>query len=260
MNADQMAQQIKHELQLVTWGAGTDAVVFGVRGVHVFAGTPTEEQIPAGFPWALVSVDDATADEEDSDLWEQPFTIMSAAEVAGDPLGEHGLIGGSVADLGKSVGRGVLELAPRIQAAVGKLTGADGCKIIVSAARMGSPTPLGAGRHIVLMEHTVTAYCVAQLHYAAPQNVKNTAGTLAWEGAHCSDRFDFLQYRVVRKTGTTPSTDPSDGTVVYTGTAATTTGASSGNVYTVFADYNARGGAAIEASSEPWVGAYKVVV
>ena len=64
MNPWQMAQQIKHKLTTVAWTVGATDVVFGTRGVHVFAGRPTEEQIPAGFPWALVGIDGGNADPD----------------------------------------------------------------------------------------------------------------------------------------------------------------------------------------------------
>jgi hypothetical protein len=64
----------------------------------------------------------------------------------------------------------------------------------------------------------------------------------------------------VQKSGSTPSTDPSDGTVIYTGTAPTLTGlAVVGNTYTVFADYDARGNNIVDGSSSPVVGSYRAV-
>lgn len=261
MNPLQTAEQIKHLLSTVTWPGGSQDAVFGTRSVHVFAGTPTEEQIPAGFPWALVTFEPGEADEDHPEFIRQSFNILHACEVAGDPLGEFSIIGGSAADLGKSAGRGSAEVGARVRAAVADLTGIDGSKVIVSLTQPGAPTPVGRGRHIVVDEHTVEAWCLSQLHYAAPQEVVNTAGSLAWLGPHCSDRYDFVQYRVVEKAGSDPSTDPTDGTVVYTGSAAAAPGvASSGNTYTVFADYSSRGqSGVIEGSSEPERGSYIAV-
>ena len=260
MNPWQLAQQLKAELQAVTWPTGSAEVVFGTYGVHVFAGSPTEDQIPPDFPWVLVGIDNAEADEDHPEFLTQGYTLLSAADVAGDPLGEHGIIGGSVADLGASVGRGVSEVAERVRAAVENLTGADGAKILVSAVSTGSPTPFGRGKHLVLDEHTLTALCTSTLHYAAPQLLQLSGSLWTWNGPHCSDRFDFLQYRLVEKTGSTASSTPSDGTVVYTGTTANVTFATtSGRTYTVFADYNARGAATVEGSSDSEVGSFRVV-
>lgn len=254
-----MAQQIKHLLQAATWSGGS--AVFGARGsVAVYAGTPTDDHIPAGFPWALVGIDSADIDPDQPSVIVQGFSVMCAAEVAGDRLGEYALIGGAAADLGKSAGRGVGEVAERVRATLQSLTGADGATVILSGTSAGTPAVLGRGRHLALDELRLTAVCTSAPHYSAPQRLRVTDGTWLWEGAHCSGRFDFLRYRLVEKVGSTPSTSPSDGTVVYTGTAATADyAATSGRVYTCFADYNARGGATVDASSSAAVGSYVVV-
>ena len=259
MNPWQMSQQLKHLLSTVAWPTGSAETVFGVNGVHVFAGTPTEEQIPPVFPWVMVGIDGGEADQDHPELITQGYTLISAAHVLGDTLGEHALIGGGTSDLGSSKSLGVGEVAERVRSALEDLTGADGAKILVTSVATGTPTPLGRGLHIVLDEHSIEALCTSALHYSAPQVITNNGTTWTWEGGHCSSRFDFLQYRMVSKSGSSPSTDPSDGTVVYTGTAATIAGIpTAATTYTVFADYNARGGTTIDGSSDPVVGAYLV--
>jgi len=263
MNPIQMALQIKHELQTATWSGGD--LVFGARGsVAVFAGAPTEEQIPPGFPWALVGLDSGDIDEDDPSHIMQRFSITIAAEVAGDRMGEYALIGGAAASLTKSAGRGVGEIAERVRSAVQSLTGADGASVQLSAINTGTPAILGRGRHVAMDELTLSAVCTSALYYAPPQRLRSESvdggDTWLWAGAHCSSRFDFLQYRLVEKAGSSPSTSPSDGTVLYTGTAAQfVAAATSGKTYTVFADYNGRGGATVEASSAVVIGSYKVV-
>lgn len=260
MNPWQMAQQLKQELETVVWPSGSGDVVFGSRGVTVFAGVPTEQQIPPGFPWALVSIDDATADETHPDLLEQTYTILTGVSVAGDPLGEHALIGGAVADLGKSAGRGVAEVSARARAAVESLTGSDGAHVTVSATNLGSPTTLGRGKHLALADFTVTAVCTSDLFYAAPQRLKHDGIRWSWVGTHCDTRFDFLQYVLVKKSGATASTSPSDGTTLFSGDATEyLANADSATTYTVFAEYAARGGSTADGNSEPEVGSYRVV-
>ena len=259
-----MAMQIRHVLRTVAWPGGAADVVFGTRGVFVFAGFPTEEQIPAGFPWALVSIDGGTPDEDHPEFLEQNYTIIVGAEVAGDPLGEFSIVGSSVADLGKSVGRGVSEIAERVRSAVENLTGADGAKVLLSSTSTGTPAAFGRGRHLTLHELSLTALCTSRLHYAAPQVARMPgAGTNTWEGTHVTDRFDFLQFNVIELTGTTPSADPTDGTSVLTTTALSDAGDPFtpviGRTYTVFAQYNARDGSTVDGSSDPEVGSYVVV-
>ena len=268
MNPWQMAQQIKHVLATVKWEKDATPsqgpqVVFGERGVHVFAGTPTEEQIPAGFPWCLVSIDGGDVDPYDSSLLTQHYTILTAAEVAGDPLGEFSIIGGSASSLGKSVGRGVAEVDERVRAAVGDLKGSDGAKISLALFSMGTPTPIGhGGRHMVLSEHTLRARCTSSLNYAAPQELKyQVAGNhWSWEGSHCSDRYDFRQYRLFESENimTVPTT--AQGQIEkYKGTAAQVPGIfrDTEKFYTVFADYSSRGQTGvIEGSNTSEVGSY----
>lgn len=261
MNPWEMAKQIQDVLRTMSWPGGSTEKVFGPRGVYVFAGTPTEEQVPPAFPWALIGIDTATADEDHPEVLTQDYTIVTAAEVAGDPLGSNAVIGGSVAELGKSVGRGIAEIDERVRIAVGNLLGVDGAKIKLSTASIGSPTRLGRGHHIAMASLTITAVVTSALHYAAPQLLVYAAGTWTWSGPHCSDRFDFLQYRLVSLAGASPPETPADGTVVYTGSTASFTASRSGSTtYSVFADYNARAGSSVDGSSSgSEVGAYVVV-
>ena len=260
MNPAQMAQQIKHKLTTVAWPGGSTDVVFGLKAVHVFAGSPTEAQIPPGFPWCLVSIESGEADEDHPEFITQNYRLISAVNVAGDPLGAHAIVGGAVSELGKSAGRGIAEIAERVRAAVGNLLGSDGAKIMLSLSSTGTPETLGDGRHLTMDSLTLTALCTSGLHYAAPQIIAHDGTDWTWTGSHCSDRFDFKQYRLVRKSGSSASTSPSDGTVVYTGTPATFTGVkTTANTYTVFADYSARKQTdVIEGSSDPEIGSYLV--
>lgn len=250
MNAYQMAQQLKHVLSTVTWPGGS--AVFGTRGVTVLAGTPTEDQIPPGFPWAMVMVGQGTADEEHPTIVDQPFTVITATEVAGDPMGEFAVIGGPTPDLGKSANRGSLEVAERVHYAIGSLTGADGAPIIVSLTSPGSPQPLGRGRHMVLTQHDVRAYVTTDRFYAPPAYARAGGLGVQWDASHCRARFDYLHTKVVVKVGSYP-TSVTDGTLVYTGDADTC--AVPAGYVAIFVGYSSRKTATAEAYSEVVVGA-----
>ena len=109
MNPYQMAMQLRHVLRTIAWTTGAEDVVFGERGVTAFAGRPTVEQVPPGYPFCMVAIGTGTTDPDAMDVLTQQFELIYAVEVAGDPLGEHAIIGSSTANLGKSVGRGLLE-------------------------------------------------------------------------------------------------------------------------------------------------------
>lgn len=259
MNPWQLAQQIRHKLQAVTWPGVGGAVVFGDRGVRVCAGTPTDENVPPGFPWAMVLIGGAAADEDQPDLLLQDFTVAVAVNVGGDRYGEHALLGGSPASMMESGGRGLGEVMERARYAIQALSGADGVRIVVSATNTTGPTPLGAGKHLAMAELSFSALCTAQPYYAAPQRIRWTSGIWSWEN-DCAERYDFWRYRLVRKDGSTPSSSPSDGTTLHLSTVNGYTGAKTADkTYTVFAEYDSRGRGEVEGYSEAERGSFLVV-
>lgn len=257
MNPFQLSQQLKFLLQTVTWADGSEEVVFGQHGVAVFAGAVQEDNMPPGFPFALITIDNGTPDPDEPSLIKQGFSIAVAVEVAGDPLGEHAVIGSSRADIGKSAGAGLAEVAERVRFATQKLAVIDGASVVVSASGVSAPQPLGRGRHMVMESYALEAWCTSQPVFIAPQQVQRSGGTLRWSGKSCSERFDFLQYRVAWKLGPNPPATPADGTIVYTGTATECAVTFAGNrTYAVFADYDPRGTGSPAASSSAVVGSY----
>lgn len=239
-----MLLQIRHELRNVVWPTVAGAKVFNTRNVRVFAGIADKAALPGSFPFVLLGQESGVADPDDPEFLTQSFRILTASMVLGDPLGEQALAGGPAPDLGKSAGRSVHELEERVRAAVGKLTGADGAKIMLSTSSLGSPIKVDVGRHLVVSEMSVEALCTSDLAYAAPQQIAEAATIWTWEGVHVSDRFDFFQYRLGFKTGSTPAATVGDlDTTIYTGTAPTFTQARvAGRTYSVFGEYSARKG------------------
>lgn len=262
MNAWQVALQLKYLLQNVQWAGGSGTLVFGDRGVAVFSGIPDENHVPVQSHWCLVSVDSGTADESDPDVWEQNYTLIIGAQVVGDRLGEQALTGGPSATLVHSKGRGVLELTDRVLSAVGDLSALNGIQIHTSAASLTSPIYLQDNRHLALQTIGLDAICTSQRYYSPPQQIAYDANDqqFTWTGTQCSSRWDFLQYRLVKKSGSSASLYPQDGTTLYRGmNAYYDVAAVGGNTYTVFAEYDSRGRNTPEDASEPETGAYLVV-
>lgn len=265
MNPWQLAQQIKHALTTAVWPTGAGELVFGLDRVRLFTGSPTKDQIPTGFPWCLIGIGSGDPDGDHPEFIVQTFDVVAGVSVFGDPMGEFAIMGGPSGDLGASDSRGIAEIAARTRAAVADLTGADGAKILLTATRIDAQQAFDTNRHLVADSHTLTGLCTSDLHYAAPQQLVLTNATdlWDWEGAHCSDRFDFKQYRMYWTTGTTPASRPDDpdATLVYTGDDPTTVHtAVSGRTYTVFCDYSSRKQTGvIEGSSAPEVGSFKAI-
>jgi hypothetical protein len=246
MNPTQMAQQIKHELQSVVWDVsdGTGEVVFGSYGVYVYAGAILDDNnLPTTFPFALVTIDQGTPDDDDPDLVEQNFTVLVAAEVFGDRVGEFAVIGSSRSSYGTSAGAGVAEVMSRARYAVQDLTGVDGAPIIISSTGIASTNVLEDNRNIAMQELTLTALCSSQEHYSPPQKLAwDGDETWTWEGSHCSSRFDFIQYRMGYVSGDEPVEEVGslDGTVDTTGNETLTHAPTSGRTYCIFAEYQPR--------------------
>ncbi len=259
MNPWQLAQQIKHRLQRIAWSVGDAQIVFGTHGnVVVFAGEPSEEQIPPSFPFVLVGIDGGEFDVDDPSILLQRYSLLIGAEVAGDRMGENALIGAGVQAQGRSANRGVSEVAERVRAAVQTLTGADGLRVQLSGSSTGTPRAIGRGRHMALDEITLSATCTSSLFYSAPQELRYDTDRWKWNGSHCSTRYDFLRFRLVRKAGTDPSVAPNDGTVMFSGTASEWVGTQmSGFTYTIFADYSARQTGIVDGSSAPERGSWR---
>jgi len=263
MNPWQMAQQIKHELEQVVWPGSGGHTVFGSKGqrVCVFAGSPDEEQLPGGFPCCFVQIGNGNPDDEHPGLIEQTFSLMTVAEGRGDPLGEHAIIGGAMPSPLKSGSRGVAEIDERVRSAVADLTGIDGVTILQTATSLGTPAPLGEGQNLALSSLDLSVLCTSAYHYAAPQEVITAGGSFTWEGAHCSARWDFIEFYLVELIGSSPANDPTEGVVLYQGTDVSFSGVEqAGYTYTVFASYAHRPGSIVIAGySEPERGSYRAV-
>ena len=259
MNGGQLAQQIKFELEKVVWNVPSGTTVFGGDGVRVTSGEPTQEQLPSAFPFAIVVLGDGSPDEWDDDLIEQTVTVMCVVAVAGDPMGEHAVIGGSTGDLTKSHARGSHEVAERARSAVRGLTVMTGAQITVTGVASSSPKNLN-GLQCVVEEFTVSAICTSDMHYAAPQEIKLAGSNWTWAGAtHCRGRFDFVEYDLVYKAGASPPSSPADGTSAgkVSGTEAISVSALASKTYCIFAVYNARKNGLVEGASDPIVGSIK---
>jgi len=254
MNGAQLAQQLKFELETVVWNVPGGTVVFGDDAVRVVQGEPSEDQLPGVYPCALVVIGSGNGDPWDSNIINQSVTVICVAAVAGDPMGENAVIGGSTDDLTKSYGRGSSEITERARYAVRNLTGADGCSLLVGSVDVGTPKNI-KGLQCVSEEFEVQAVCTSDAHYTAPVEFAYAGSTWTWIGADmCRGRFDFVEYDLVWKTGATAPTDPADGTSAGTVSGAETiTGvaALAGKTYCIFAVYNSRKNGLFEGASQP---------
>lgn len=257
MNSWQLAQQIRHDLRSILWPNGDH--VFG-GAVFVYAGAAAADVHPPGFPFALVTVGAGTPDPDAPDLIEQTFEIVAATEVMGDPLGEAAMIGGNRTDYTSSAGAGALEIAERVRATVQALTGYDGAPVVVSGSGVGAPSVLDDRRHVVLSSFTVTALCTSQPYYRPPQRLRAANGSWHWNGARCSQRFDFQSFLLGYVSGSTPVATVTELDAIVTTTTNTFSAEAvlPGKVYQLFAAYNGHGAATWSDYSHAEKGTYVV--
>lgn len=250
MNPWQLAQQLKHELAQIAWPAGSKGLVFGPRSVFVFAGAPSDDLHPPAFPFALITIEGGTPDDDEPSILEQSFSVLTAVEAAGDPIGEFAVIGSSRADMGKSAGAGIGEVAERVRKAAQDLSTFDGASILLSGSGVTAPASLGRGKSLAFDQFEVTATCTSQPTFSAPQELKLVGGTWSWAGSWCPQRFDFVRYHLVFTTGTAVVATPGDATgTVYAGTDLEAWAPPvAGRVYQIFAEYNARGTGPVDSS------------
>ncbi len=261
MNSWQLAQQIKNELEAITWPGGSQDAVFGSSGVYVHAGPLTSDQHPNAFPFALVTIDAGAPDPDDPDLIEQQFTVVTAVRARGNSMGEHAVIGGPRPDIGQSAGAGSSEVSARVRAAIEKLTRYDGSAMIVSGTGVTATGTLQDQNHIAYETFTITAQCTSDEHYTAPQGLKRTGDTWEWDPTSATQRFDFLHFQLGYVPGDTPATDPTDAAWVNTNTSSYGMGIANyaaGRTYQVFAVYDPRGTGSAAYYSEPERGSYVV--
>ena len=261
MNVHQLAHQVQHKLETVTWPKGSQSVVFGSRNVKVISGDPTDEQIPPSFPFSLVSIGTGANDADHPDHVMERLKVLVAVSVKGDPMGQAAVLGGVAPDLGKSGGRGVLEVAERARAAVGDLTGADGATLVVSQITRDVPRRLGQmGSHGVVAEFTIEAACTVDPYWIEPQMLAVAGGNWTWSGAHCKELGSFLQFRLGYRSGSAASSPTDPGVTILGGTSdeyLTGFPPVAGQFYSIWADYAPRGtNTAEETSDGSLVGAF----
>lgn len=264
MNVWQHALEYRARLAAVRWADGLQELVFGEVGVRIVSVQPNTDDLPEGWPWCLVIIGSGSADDDEPDLITQTFSIVPCALVEGDPMGEHALIGGARegSEVGTSAMRGVLELEERVRSAVADLTGADGTPVKVSAAGSGGSEPLAPGLHIAFRPMEVEAVCTGSLEWRPPHTLQSVVVgpnvNLSWLKPNVL--HGYVEDVVVRKAGSVPPADVTDGTEVYRGTADNTVDAPGVGTwaYAVFAGYSMVGGTTSQVYSSVLPGTTRV--
>jgi hypothetical protein len=275
MTPFQMLRQIKWLATRARWAYGTQALVLG-ESVYATAGI-VDDAVKTRFPLCLLNLGAGRPDPDDPDLIEQDFVLALVTLVHGDPMGEQALGGGPrTQGIGDSRGRGLAEVEAPVLDALSRLTGADGCPIIVSESSEAAAAVLNdgaVGTSGVARVYTLTALCTRQEEWQPPSLLVATqvppAGTLSVSLSWAIPplRYDLRQMVLRRAVGATPPASATDGTpvtlstVLATSVVDTVPGLGTYS-YALFAGYNDAGddGATDDHYSSQVVGTYATAV
>jgi len=227
MNVWQVIRQLKYLLIQRQWD-GTGADVFQDNSV-VITVAPDEQALATLIsPTAIIRPMGAQSDpihDEEPDLILQSIGVRLSTTVPGDALGEYALIGGGRQSATDSRGRGLLEVEEELFAALAELGTIDGV-VIYNKAKSAADAELDDNNrysafrtYMFEVLTTETRFYHPVLGFVATDNVASTFCDLNWTSAPM--RFDSRGVRILRKSGSSPATNPTDmsATVVADGSA-----------------------------------------
>lgn len=270
MNVVQMVRQARYLLLARQWPDSPTEYVFGQDGgdlagaVRITNGGYEDSALAElRRPFALLSVDEAVADDEEPGLILQRFGLILVHAVEGSRYGERAIVGGPLeagVTIGGSEGRGLLDIETQAAAAIGKLTGADGARSVL--AFTGSERMTREGSLLVAARrYSFSAWCSVQPHYDPPVHLVATGGvgsvSLTWTLPPA--RWDRYEVVLRRAAGGTPPSGPTAGQgVTLSGllaTSKTDSGLAPGTYsYAIFGGYDETGAAASQRYSSQVLG------
>jgi hypothetical protein len=218
-----------------------------VKVCYITAGIGDDNIVGSiGFPYAMISVGTAVADDQNPLLLRHQFQIGLGVSVPGDMVGQRSLVGGvRVAAgpegyFGTSQGKGLLEVEEEVLKVVAR-TGDDG-GIRIRCTNRGGATAAVVQDATYIAERTYTMECwsTVERYYHPPSNLSRNGTLLSWRKPPA--RYDNPKSEVllVRKAGGSPPQSPDDGDIVVKTSAETYSddGGGDGYSYAVFAAYD----------------------
>lgn len=216
MNTWQVIRQLKYLLLQRQWeGAGSD--VFQNNSVVVTVAPDDQALAVLIPPIALIRPLGAQSDpihDEEPDLIMQSVGVRLSVTVPGDALGEYALLGGGRQGQTDSRGRGLLEVEEELYGAIESLNTINGV-VIYSRSKSEAEAELDEeNRYSCIRSYlfdvltTADRFYHAVLGFVATDNVAPTFCDLNWTSAPM--RFDSRGVRILRKSGSSPATNPTD--------------------------------------------------
>lgn len=252
LNRWQATRQIAYKLGSMVWG---DAPAGRVLASALVSTRKIEEIFPnRALPFAVVRPPRTDNDENVPPYAQQvTFDVEVVAQNVSDRYETGASLGANRPSLGQSPGRGSEEIVTEIEKAFLGATGTthatDSLDALQARVRtVYEPEPLdGATPGAVKHRLTIVVYnLVANRYYHATPKFTGSVplaqvANLVWLAV--PNRFDFVGYQIVRNTGTTVATTPTDGTPLFASphtflTVNDSVGISGQFTWTIFAIYD----------------------
>lgn len=215
----QILQQIRYLLQQRHWDAdGANPVVFDTDSVVVVAGDGDLDAIDSRLilPACLII---ASSGQNDPEAMDEPLSVhrrlstLIIARNENDKMGTAAVMGAGRQGAGDSRGRGVLELEPQVKQTIAALTATYGVNVVERGAEEPATRREQDDNAYALQELIFEAVCASTLYYAPGRLLAAHPYTgqvsLTWQLP--ATRFDSYRARLIRKTGSTAPSSPTDG-------------------------------------------------
>lgn len=213
MNDWQAVRQLRFLLEADRWPDGATERVFG--SVTIAQMLDEDALALKRFPQALLRVLDGNDDPETPALTTRRFELALVCHVAGDPFGEHALVGGARSTgQGSSQGRGVLEVLEEVRKTIGNVAGPEGVRFHVVSVATPTASPVAAGTHLVAQSLTLEARLVQERAYTPGRRLAGVdqgggAVALTWQVPVA--RYDRREVVLRRAAGATAPASPTGG-------------------------------------------------
>lgn len=219
MNLWQIAHQLRYKLQDRDWPSSSTAV-FDQNAVVCTPGLDLDELKNLVHPVALIFFREEQSDPEHGeapDYREGRIIVRVGVDQAGDRYGQHSLLGASRTGQTDSRGRGLLELDPEINGAIGDLAKQDGLWIRsdMDGAAEVTPEPLP---HLTYRDHafkvryTMDRFYPPPFNFTATDQANGSDVALAWSLP--PTRYDTYRVILRRASGSTAPADKDSGTSI----------------------------------------------
>jgi hypothetical protein len=218
VDAGQILQQVKFELQSVTWDDSPGNSVFGgTDSVKITGGVDDRLLNEIRYPAAFVVDQGSDTDPEEPCIRNRRVLVGIMLCQFGDRFGEATMIGSNrSATDGTSVSRGIMEVAERVHKAIGRLEKVDGINRLGFLESDVQPVFVRDMR-VVLQKDFVMNIVHEEVTSFPPVCLLSAVGaagsvTLTWQ--ETGPRYDSFNIHIRRVAGSSSGFPPTSGTFV----------------------------------------------